>query len=168
MEKWISGKATISGTLSKEKSGSSEYIFRLLYKWSNRQFYMCCGKGTINGIVGIKHPVLSIWQITVASNRLPLKKSSKSITNINTIFVIEQASLSLHFLTKYFTGISLGATQHTFFTHWCSVTKLCPTLRNPMNCSMPGFPVPHHLQSLPKFMSIESVMQWTYSLHTEC
>ena len=30
----------------------------------------------------------------------------------------------------------------------CSVSKLCPTLCNPMDCSMPGFPV-HHL--LPEF-----------------
>ena len=27
----------------------------------------------------------------------------------------------------------------------CSVTKLCPTLCNPMDCSMPGLPVLHHL-----------------------
>ena len=27
----------------------------------------------------------------------------------------------------------------------CSVTKSCPTLCNPMNCSTPGFPVLHHL-----------------------
>ena len=27
----------------------------------------------------------------------------------------------------------------------CSVTQSCPTLRNPMDCSTPGFPVPHHL-----------------------
>ena len=26
-----------------------------------------------------------------------------------------------------------------------SVTKLYPTLQNPMDCSMPGFPVLHHL-----------------------
>ena len=28
---------------------------------------------------------------------------------------------------------------------WCSVAKSCPTLCYPMNCSMPGFPVPHRL-----------------------
>ena len=33
----------------------------------------------------------------------------------------------------------------------CSVTKLCPTLCNPMNCSMPGFLV---LQYLPEFAQI--------------
>ena len=27
----------------------------------------------------------------------------------------------------------------------CSVTQLCPTICNPMDCSTPGFPVLHHL-----------------------
>ena len=30
----------------------------------------------------------------------------------------------------------------------CSVTQLCPTLCDPMDCSMPGFPVLHHLPEL--------------------
>ena len=30
----------------------------------------------------------------------------------------------------------------------CSVTQSCPTLRNPMDCSTPGFPVLHHLPEL--------------------
>ena len=38
-----------------------------------------------------------------------------------------------------------------------SVAQSCPTLCNPMNRSMPGLPV-HHSQSLPKLMSIKSVM----------
>ena len=37
----------------------------------------------------------------------------------------------------------------------CSVTKLCPTLCDPMDCSTPDFPVLHHFL---KLMSIESVM----------
>ena len=40
----------------------------------------------------------------------------------------------------------------------CSVTQSCPTLCDPMDCSMPGFPVHHISQSLLKYMSIESVM----------
>ena len=32
----------------------------------------------------------------------------------------------------------------------CSVAKLCPTLCNPMNCSMPGFPVLHYLPEFPQ------------------
>ena len=31
---------------------------------------------------------------------------------------------------------------------YCSVTKLCPTLYDPMNCNTPGFPVLHHLLEL--------------------
>ena len=37
-----------------------------------------------------------------------------------------------------------------------SVTQTCPTPYNPMDCSMPGFPV--HSRSLLKLMSIELVM----------
>ena len=37
----------------------------------------------------------------------------------------------------------------------CSVAKSCLTLCDPMDCSIPGFPVS---QSLLKFMSIKSVM----------
>ena len=37
-----------------------------------------------------------------------------------------------------------------------SVTQSCPTLCDPMDCSLPGFPV--HSQSLLKLMSIELVM----------
>ena len=33
----------------------------------------------------------------------------------------------------------------------CSVAKLCPTVRDPMDWSIPGFPVPHHL---PEFVQI--------------
>ena len=39
----------------------------------------------------------------------------------------------------------------------CSVTKLCPTLCNPVGCSMPGSPV-HCFWSLCKLMFIKSVM----------
>ena len=40
-----------------------------------------------------------------------------------------------------------------------SVTQLCLTLCNLMDCSMPGFPVLHRLpRRLPKLMSIELVM----------
>jgi len=40
----------------------------------------------------------------------------------------------------------------------CSVDKLHLTLCDPMDCSMPGFPVFHYLPSLLRLMSIESVM----------
>ena len=40
----------------------------------------------------------------------------------------------------------------------CSVTNSCPTLCGPMDCSTPGCPVLHDLQSLRKLMSIKSAM----------
>ena len=39
-----------------------------------------------------------------------------------------------------------------------SVIQLCPTLCDHMDCSTPGFPIPHYFLSLLKLMSIESVM----------
>ena len=41
---------------------------------------------------------------------------------------------------------------------WCSVAQLCPTLCDPMNRSTPGLLSITTSQSLPKLMSIESVM----------
>ena len=38
------------------------------------------------------------------------------------------------------------------------VVWLCLTLCNPMDCSMPGFPVLHHLLDFAQLMSIESVI----------
>ena len=45
--------------------------------------------------------------------------------------------------------------SHTYFS---SVTQLCPTLCDPMDCSTPGFPVHHRLLDLLKLNSIKSVM----------
>ena len=39
-----------------------------------------------------------------------------------------------------------------------SGTKLCLTLCNPMDCTLPGFPILHYLPEFLKFMSIELVM----------
>ena len=41
---------------------------------------------------------------------------------------------------------------------WCLVAKSCPALWDPMNCSIPGFPVLHYLLNLLKLMSVESIM----------
>ena len=43
-----------------------------------------------------------------------------------------------------------------------SVAQLCPTLCDPMDCSLPGLPVYHQLLDLFKLMSIESVMPSNY------
>ena len=61
---------------------------------------------------------------------------------------------------------SLTKTQHTQnvfmprdpISSSVQFTQSCPTLCNPMDCSMLGFPVLHHLPELIKLMSIELVM----------
>ena len=42
------------------------------------------------------------------------------------------------------------------------VTQLCPTLCDPMDCSMPGFPSITNSWSIFKLMSIKSVMSYNY------
>ena len=44
----------------------------------------------------------------------------------------------------------------------CSVTKMCPTLCDPMDCSIPGFLSFTNSRSLLKFMSIELMMPYNY------
>ena len=48
------------------------------------------------------------------------------------------------------------------FDGFCSVAKLCSTLCNPMDCSTPDFPILHHLQSMLKLISIESVVPFNH------
>ena len=45
-----------------------------------------------------------------------------------------------------------------YFFQFSSVAQSCPTLCDPMDCSMPGLPVHHRLRSLLKLKSIEPVM----------
>ena len=59
---------------------------------------------------------------------------------------LEMTLLHEHFLpmnTKPVTSLELIVRE--FFVQFSSVSQLCPTLCNPMNCSMPGLPVHHQL-----------------------
>ena len=47
-------------------------------------------------------------------------------------------------------------------SHCCSVAKLYPTVCNPMDCSMPGFPVLHCLLELLKLMCIELMLPFNH------
>ena len=51
---------------------------------------------------------------------------------------------------RFFTSMPPGKPPHRQCCY-CSVAQSCPTLCNPMHCSMPGLSVPHHL---PKFAQI--------------
>ena len=53
---------------------------------------------------------------------------------------------------------SVGPCEHGVYFYCCSVAQLCLTLCDPMDCSMPGFPVHHQLLELAQLVSIELVM----------
>ena len=62
-----------------------------------------------------------------------------------------------------FGGVILGIYQQCQGLTWSySVAQSCPTLCDPVDCSMPGFPVLHISQSLLKLLSTESVMPSTH------
>ena len=45
-------------------------------------------------------------------------------------------------------NLELGVNRYTLLCYYCSVTQSYPTLCDPMNCSMPGFPVLRYLPEL--------------------
>ena len=53
---------------------------------------------------------------------------------------------------------------HVFYC--CLVTKLCPTLCNPLDCSTPGFPVLHYLLDLAQthVLSVSDAIQPSHPL----
>ena len=65
-----------------------------------------------------------------------------------------QAWLALGTFAKAWCKSKFKVTAYSVFcwgldvSYYCSVAQLCPTLSDPMDCSMPGFPVLH---SLPEF-----------------
>ena len=71
------------------------------------------------------------------------------------IFPLVWSSSIFHSLHSTFLQ-SIFFTSFVKFYYCCSVSKLCPTLCDPTDCSTPGSSVLQ--QSLLKFVSIESVM----------
>ena len=61
--------------------------------------------------------------------------------------------LFIHYLKKKWQQLSgdtshsltLSMPKHSKYIHFISIAQLCPTLCDPMDCSMPGFPVHHQL-----------------------
>ena len=53
----------------------------------------------------------------------------------------------LHVRQKSHNSGTVNAIEDIRILRWCcySIAQLCPTLYDPMDCSMPGFPVLHHL-----------------------
>ena len=75
-------------------------------------------------------------------------------SHTNSLFTVRMVNVAGHHLSHSPSSSALSGEEVQF----SSVTQSCPTLYGSMDCSTPGFPVHHQLQTLLKLMSIESVM----------
>ena len=98
------------------------------------------------------------WQVHFIFEKIPAKD-----TNLNnfSVFLSRKSDVAWRKLLvqliaqasyKYFSSRQaaillegVGGASCVLPVHFSSVTQSCPTPCNPMNCSMPGFPVPHQL-----------------------
>ena len=85
----------------------------------------------------------------------PLVPPGKTPRGFNDFFLCPPSPLNCDLLNVK------GSSNSAF----SSVAQSCPTLCDPMDCSMPGLPVHHQLRSLLKLMSIESVMPSNHLTH---
>ena len=58
------------------------------------------------------------------------------------------SSVALQGMAHSFIELDKAFVHVISLVQFSSITQSCPTLCNPMNCSMPGFPVFHHLLEL--------------------
>ena len=69
---------------------------------------------------------------------------------------VQLVSVPLLNLKELLTTIAM--TVVTYVVVHCSAIRLCPTLRDPMDCSTPGFPLLHYVPEFAQIHAIESVM----------
>ena len=81
--------------------------------------------------------------------------SSLATTNLFTAYSFTFSRMSWSWYHMEFSLYDWFPSLHNMQLSCCSVAQLCLVICNPMDCSMPGFPVPHYLL---KLMLTESVM----------
>ena len=87
----------------------------------------------------------------VLSNR---KLKAKKVTSTLTEDTFKHAEE--HCKNGHVVGVDVSSVFWIF--QFSSVSQSCPTLCDPIDCSMPGLPIYHQLQSLLKLLSIKLVM----------
>ena len=67
--------------------------------------------------------------------------------SLNELSFVEGRWIAIYqtFVNRCHLFMSVIKISHGFIYSCCSVEQLCPTLCNPMECTMPAFPVLHHL-----------------------
>ena len=98
-----------------------------------------------------------------SQSQVPIKSHINDCSSLLTSF------FPPHFLSNSQAAARLSIAASISLPWWrcCSVGQLCLTLCNPMDCSMPGLPVPHHLQEFALVhvhYTDDAILSWVFCL----
>ena len=102
--------------------------------WKNTWPYFCC-------------TFVSIPNNLVCEQRLRSTGSSKKWTKGKSIWGVGTLRIDMTLASAYI-SVHLGCSNRIPSVQFSSVAQSCPTLCNPMDCSMLGFPVHHQVLEL--------------------
>ena len=125
---WVHSFKKVQGQINVLTSGPHFPIFLAVYYERLRQS-PCCN--------------LSVAGYTSLGGRKSLDFKKKP-----ELYSLLYHSLDLWALANKYISLSLRIFSFWSLQNCCSVAKSCPTLRDPMDCNMPSFPVLHYLLEL--------------------
>jgi len=82
-----------------------------------------------------------LWSTWILSGQSPHLR-------VNWLVGLILSAVLIHFFSLYLTARRSWGLGHELLYCFCLLTQSCPTLCNPMDCSVPGFLVLHHLPEL--------------------
>ena len=113
-------------------TNESDFLIRRPNYWSFS--FSICPSNEYSGLISFRMDWLDLLAVQATLKHLLQHHSSKApIFQCSAFFIVQ---LSHPYMT---TGKTIRSDQIR------SVTQSCPTLCNPIGCSMPGLPVHHHL-----------------------
>ena len=105
------------------------------------------------------------WKLCFWFSEKPPYSFNSGYKNLHSHQQCRRIPIYIHRLvSSFFIHSFIYSCIHTFiYIQFNSVTQLCPTLCDPMNCSTAGLPVHHQLPEFTKPMSTESMI-WSNHL----
>ena len=130
-------------------SPSNEYSGLISFRMD--WFDLLAVQGTLKSLLQHHSPKASILQHSaffIVQLSHPYMTNGKTIALTRRTFVGKVMSLLFNMLSSLvitFLPRSISIFPKYFYLTCCSVSKACPTLCDPMDCSLPGLPVHHQL-----------------------
>ena len=119
---------------------SSKFIYRLSVAWK-----LVLGFNVSSWSWKTK---IKFMQLVLASTWKPSPYLPKFLISLEILYSaswLEFLRRQCNLVVKNWEIVTVNKKRTLICNSCCSGTKLCPTLCDPMNCSMPGFPVLHYL-----------------------